>query len=46
QFLTQDRLENSTLEQTQQALTALTQAASQLLQNPQPVMPQSAAQMQ
>jgi flagellum-specific ATP synthase len=45
QFLTQDRLENSTLEQTQQALTALTQAAIQLLQNSQRVMPQATSQM-
>ena len=45
EFLTQDRLENSTLEQTQQALTALTQAAIQLLQNSQRVVPQSTPQM-
>ena len=46
QFLTQGQLENSTLEQTQQALTALTQAAIQLLQNPQPAIPQSRATIQ
>ena len=46
QFLTQDRLENSTLEETQQSLSALTQAAIQLLQNPQPVLQQTAAPIQ
>jgi flagellum-specific ATP synthase len=46
QFLTQDRLENSTLEQTQDALTALTQTASQLLQNPQQAFPQPGSPIQ
>lgn len=36
QFLTQDRLESSTLGQTQQSLMQLAQAASQLLRNTQP----------
>lgn len=43
QFLTQNQFENSTLEQTQQQLTALAQAAIQLLQNPAPASPQPVA---
>lgn len=44
QFLTQDRLESSTLGQTQQSLMQLAQAASQLLQNTQPAAPPSPVQ--
>ena len=46
QFLTQNQMEYSTLEQTQHSLTALTQAAIQLLQNPQPALQQTTAPIQ